>query len=173
MTKKIIPANDALQVDPEGQVLFRLPYGSFSSSSTQTLLDTGLSYAITYSNTEAENDVYLSNNSRINIRVAGVYLITFSAVGKSGAANKTLDIWLAVGGVNVARSNTLSRFVGLANERIITVTYIYRFTAGQYFELYMHSDDTNTVIIATAATAGPPARPACPSIIVTANKISN
>ena len=86
--------------------------------------------------------------------------------------NKTLDIWLAVNGVNVPRSNTISKFVGLANERIITVTYIYTFTAGQYFELYMRSDDTNTVIIATAAAAGPPSRPACPSIIVTVNKIS-
>lgn len=149
-----------------------LPYGSFSSSATQTCVATNLAYAITYSDTEASNQITLSNNSRINLAVAGEYLITFSAVGKSNAPNATLDIWMAVGGVNVARSNTLSRFVGAANERVITVTYIYPFTAGQYFELYMHSNTAGTVIQATGAAAGPPAVPASPSIITTVNMIS-
>lgn len=148
-----------------------LPYGSFSSSATQGIAATNAAYAITYTDTEATNGVTLSNSSRINIVEAGTYLISFSAVGKSAAPNKLLDIWLSVNGTNVARSNTLSKFVGSANERIITVTFIYSFTAGQYFELYMHSDDTGTSLVATAAGANP-TRPASPSIITTVNMIS-
>lgn len=149
-----------------------LPYGSFSSNVNQTIASATTAYAITYTDRELTNQITLTSNSHINILVAGTYLITFSAVGKSGVANKYLDIWLAVDGTNVPRSNTHSKFVGSANERIITVTYIYDFTAGQYFELIMHSDDVNTLLAATAAGASP-TRPASPSIIVTINKISD
>lgn len=149
-----------------------LPYGSFSSSANQGIASATTAYAITYTDREVTNQITLTESSKINILVAGTYLITFSAVAKSTVANKYLDIWLAVGGTNVARSNTHSKFVGTGNERIITVTYIYDFTAGQYFQLFMHSDDTGTTLAATAAGASP-TRPASPSIIVTVNKISN
>lgn len=154
--------------------LFKLPYGSFSDSTTQTIANVNNTYAITF---DTDEEKYLithstsSNPSRIQIDVAGTYLITFSAIGKSVAPNKTLDIWFAVDGSAIARSNTISRFVGSANERIITVTYIYTFTAGQYFELYWNSNDTGTTLLATPTQASP-TRPACPSIILTVNKIA-
>lgn len=149
-----------------------LPYGSFSSNATQTIASATTAYAITYTNNEVTNQITLTANSKINILVAGTYLITFSAIGASSAPNKYLDIWLSVDGTNVPRSNTHSEFVGTHNERIITVTYLYDFTAGQYFELYMHSDDTGATLVATAAGTNP-TRPESPSIIVTVNKISD
>jgi hypothetical protein len=151
-----------------------LPYGSFSDSTTQGIANVNNAYPITFNTDEAKSQVTHdtgSNPSRVQIDVAGTYLITFSAIGKSTVANKTLDIWLAVDGSPVARSNTISRFVGSGNERIITVTYIYTFTAGQYFELMWNSNDTGTTLIATG-TQSNPTRPACPSIILTVNMIS-
>lgn len=150
------------------------PYGCFSDSTDQAIATTSLAYAITYNTDETKSGIThstVTNPSRVYVDNAGTYLITFSAVGKSAVANKELDIWLSVDGTNIARSNTLSRFVGAANERIITVTYIHTFTANQYFELYMHSNDTGTVLKATAA-ASTPTRPASPSIILTVNRIS-
>lgn len=151
------------------------PYAQLSSSADQTVADTGVAYAITYDTqdviTKGITHSTSTNPSRVYIMVSGSYLVTFSAVGKSTAPNSVLDIWLAVGGVNVARSNTLSRFVGGGNERIITVTFIYEFYAGQYFELYYHGDNTGVKLEATAAAAAPD-RPASPSIILTVNKIN-
>jgi hypothetical protein len=151
------------------------PYGSFSDSTTQTITGaTTSAYVITFNTDEYKSQITHStstNPSRVTIDVAGTYLITFSAIGKSTVANKTLDIWLAVDGSNVPRSDTLSRFVGAGNERIITVTLLYTFTAGQYFELYWSSDDAGTTLQATAAGASP-TRPASPSIILTVNKVS-
>ena len=157
--------------------MFSLPFGSFSSASTQACNVTSASFAINYSDIEASHNITtlagtVSGSSRISIVKTGTYLITFSAVGKSNSPGVTLDIWLKVNGVNVPRSDTLSRFVGSANERIITVTFIYPFNAGDYFELAMHSDNNGTQIIATGSTTGPPPTPACPSIILTINKIA-
>lgn len=149
-----------------------LPYGSFSSSATQTIASATTAYAITYTDVEASNQITNSDDSKINILVAGLYLITFSAIGASSAPNKYLDIWLSVDGTNVPRTNTHSEFVGTHNERIITVTFLYEFEAGQYFELYMHSDDTGATLVATAAGINP-TRPASPSIIITVNKVSD
>lgn len=154
-----------------------LPHAMYSSGSTQTCTSTSASRIITFSDVEMQHNVTIqaggtSGSSRINIVKTGMYLITFSAVGKSTTANATLDIWFKVNGSNVPRSNTLSRFVGAANERVITVTFIYSFTAGDYFELAMHSDTNGTNLIATGSATGPPVVPASPSIILTVNKIA-
>jgi len=153
-----------------------LPHGSFSNSTTLTISGlTTAAYPITFDTDEVKYLMTHStgvNPSRIYVDVEGCYLITFSAVCKSSAPNKKLDIWFAVDGVNVPRSNTISNFVGSGNERIVTVTFLYEFLANQYFELYYASNDAGTTIVATAAQTNP-TRPACPSIILTVNKISN
>lgn len=151
-----------------------LPYGSFSDSTTQTMTGTTMAYKVKFDTDEFKSGITHStttNTSRVYVDQAGTYLITFSAIGKSAAPNKIMDIWLAVDGVNVPRSNTVSKFVGSANERIITVTYLYKFKANQYFELLWNSDDAGTTIAATAAGTNP-TRPASPSIIMTVNMIS-
>ena len=150
------------------------PYGSFSSTQTQTIASTTASYVITYNTDDYKSQVTHSTSvcpGAIYVDVPGTYLITFSAIGKSAAPNKKMDIWLSVNGSNVANSNTISRFVGAANERVVTVTYINKFLADQYFELYWCSDDTGTVLLATSASTNP-TRPVCPSIITTVNMIS-
>jgi hypothetical protein len=154
-----------------------LPHAMYSSASTQVCNVTSASFAIRYSDVEMQHNISClagnaSGSSKVSIAKSGMYLIAFSAVGKSTTANATLDIWLRVNGSNVDRSNTLSRFVGSANERIITVAFFYNFVAGDYFELAMHSDTSGTNLVATGSTVGPPVVPACPSIITTINKIA-
>lgn len=151
-----------------------LPYAQLSSSENQIIANTTLAYPITFNSNDQLKEIAHSetvDNSQITVEHAGMYLITFSAIAKSSLPNKSLDIWLAVDGVNIDNTNTLSRFVGSANERVITITFLHRFTVGQYFQLIMHSDDTGTSLIATAAGTDP-VRPASPSIILTINKIA-
>lgn len=151
---------------------FDVPHGSFSSNVNQAVAAPGNAVAITYSDTEDTHHVTLSNSSRINIAEAGVYFISFSAVGISVNNGKKLEIWMAINGVSLVRSNTITKFTGANSERVVTVTYIVPFTAGQYFELKMCGDDAQVSLQATAIQLSP-TRPACPSIIVTVNKISD
>ena len=55
-----------------------LPYGSFYDVNDQSAANTTTAYAITFSNTDLTNNVYLSNSSRINVRAAGKYNFQFS-----------------------------------------------------------------------------------------------
>jgi uncharacterized protein with WD repeat len=151
------------------------PYACLSDSTTQTIASTTVAYPITFDTNESLNHITHSietDTSKVYLTEAGTYLITFSAVGKSTAPNKSLHIWFTVNGENVPRSNTVSKFVGSGNERIITITLLYTFAVGDYFELYMRSDDVGTILVATEAQTSP-TRPASPSIILTVNKISN
>lgn len=151
-----------------------MPYANLSNSTNLTVANTSTAYPVTFDTQDLISGVTHStstNPSYVTLPTAGTYLITFSAVGKTTTPNSSLDIWLTVDGSNVANSNTLSRFVGSGNERIITVTYIYKFTANQRFELMYRGDSTNVLMIATAA-ASSPTRPASPSIILTVNRIA-
>lgn len=152
--------------------LVNFPYGSFSSNADQTCTAGTTADAITYSTTDTADGINLSDSSHINIPTAGTYLITFSAVCKTATPNAYVEIWMAVDGTPVDNSNTITRFIGSANERIVTVTFIYNFTAGQYFQLFMWSDYNTTKLEATGTQVNP-TRPACPSIIVTVNKIGS
>jgi hypothetical protein len=161
---------ESLTVDSDGDTSSNVPYGCFISTVNQTIANTTTAYPITYTNALDSRSVTLSNNSRINIAKTGDYLITFSVICRSSAPNKTMDIWLTVDGTNIANSNTHFSFVGSANEKVVTVTFIQDFTAGQYFELVMCADDTGNFLLSSAATTNP-TRPASPSIILTVNKI--
>jgi hypothetical protein len=147
------------------------PYGQFISTDTQTIASVTKAYSIKYTSAVNQNKVLLTNDSTITIEEAGVYMITFSVIAKSTAVGKELDLWLEKDNTDVANTNTNMKFVGIGNERVITVTYIETFTAGQTMELNMWSDDTGTILKYTPE-ASTPTRPASPSIILTVNKIS-
>ena len=150
------------------------PYGCFSHSSTITLTGGTTADAIPFNTDEVKNNITHStsvNPSRITVPIAGVYSIIFSVIAKAGTINKLYNIWLAVDGSPVARTNTIQNLSTASVERIITVEFFYTFTAGQYFEIMHWSDATNTQIVATGTQTNP-TRPACPSIILTVKKVS-
>lgn len=166
--------NPAVLFEVNGLGDIGFPYGSISDSTTQTFASTTTAYPITFDTNEALSNITHStsvNPSRITVDKAGTYLITYSVVWSAGAPNAHVSIWLRVNGSDVPRTNTVIE-TPLSGESMMTVTYLYTFTAGQYFELVANSQDTaNTQILATAAGTTP-TTPASPSIILTINKIS-
>jgi hypothetical protein len=142
-----------------------------SDSTTQTFTTAGTVYPITYDTNEALSGVVHStstNPSRVTITTAGTYLIAFSACCEAPSPSKHINIFLKVNGNIVARTGTLIE-LPISGEGVMTVTLLYTFTAGQYFELCALSDVNNMTIKATAAGG---TYPASPSIIVTVNQIS-
>jgi len=157
-----------------GGIVVPRPYGCFSSTQTQTIANATAAQAITFNTDEFKNQIThstVTNNTRIYVDVAGVYSIIFSVIARGGTINKLFNVWLAVGGANIDRTNTIQNLSTAAVERIITIEFFYQFTANQYFEIMMWGDATNTEIVATAAQSTP-TRPASPSIILTVKKVS-
>jgi hypothetical protein len=152
-----------------------MPYGMFSHSSSLTVASATTAYKVAFNTDVYKHHITHStsvNNSQITIDEAGAYLITVSAITDDTAADGShLELWLAVNNTNVANSNTIVQLPTKTNEAILAVSFIYTFTAGQYFELVYRGDVTTVRFVATAA-ASSPTRPACPSIICTVNKIS-
>ena len=154
---------------------FKAPYGSLSDSTIQTIADIAVAYPITFDTNE---ELYLVthstsvNPSRITLDEAGTYFISYTAVFDiTGGANDQLEIWLRVDGTNVPRSNSVFSISAAVTEGVGACTYIYTFTAGQYFELVMRGDTTAVQLLSRAAGTTP-TRPAIPSIICTVNRIS-
>jgi hypothetical protein len=149
------------------------PYGSYLDLTDQVTAENTTAYPVKFSVNDAQYGfTHSAGTSAITATYTGKYLITFSGVFQSSTNNRTFNVWLRVNGANYANSNTKFAMLGTAQNRVVTVTYIIPLTAGQYFELVMQSDDSAAKLDYTAAQTTPD-RPACPSIILTVNKISN
>lgn len=149
-----------------------VPYGSFSDSTTQTMA-ANVPQVVTYDTDEIKSGIIHSTTvspGRIIIPSAGIYFISYSAIADCNAVGKYIEFWLKVNGSNVPRSNTRSQLPNASVERCITVTYIYKFIANDYFELWVESNDAGMTIKATAA-GGTLSGVASPSIILTVNKV--
>lgn len=134
---------------------------------------------ITFDTDVDSHGIVRTSSSRFTIATPGTYLITFSGVAE-GKLNEYIAVWLktSTGGgaaTNLADSNTLYRFKANDMSTVIAVSFLVHFIAGDYFEFWTWGSATTSFWNYTAAVvANPgvtPARPACPSIIFTANRV--
>lgn len=105
------------------------------------------------------------------LNTTGDWLLVYSIIANGGLGDH-IDIWARLDGSNIARSNTICEFARANAEQVISCSFILTTTSGtQKFELYWRGDNTNCQLLATGTQASP-TRPACPSAILTINKIS-
>ena len=150
-----------------------LPYGQFSTSETQTVVSASMAYAVEFTQEDAKFGLTHDTASQIKIATPGTYLIAVSAIaGLTSGTNQTLDIWLRVDGGNVAKSNTRIAIQNANNWKVVSVSFVYTFTAGQYFEIVYHGSNNKVELTQTAADAGPPAIPESPAVIVAVTQVS-
>lgn len=151
------------------------PYGCFSHSASLATTSTTAAYPVYFDTDESKSGITHGTSgtasSKVQIDTAGTYLIIVSAIADSTVVNKHIELWLAVDGTNVPRTNTIVQIPTANTEMTLAVSFIYTFTAGQYFELKYRGDDTGVRFLATAA-ATVPTRPACPSILCTVNRVA-
>jgi hypothetical protein len=152
-----------------------LPHLMQSDTTDQSIIDITDEQVITFDTDVHHDGVTRTSNSRFTITKPGSYLLTFSAVVLSGVAGKKIVIWAKKNGVNIDDSATYYTFKSSGANTIITVTFLYHFVAGDYFEFWMWGDNTGIKldsIPAVAFSSGvTPAIPACPSIIMTCNYV--
>ena len=116
------------------------PYGSFSSSSSQTVTGVNVTTIISYSTTEASSQTY-HTNGKIYVQATGTYRVLYSLQmdTTSGGAQRVI-IWLRKNGTNVDRSS--SQFTIANNgENVATCEYIISLLAGDYVEIAFQSPD--------------------------------
>jgi len=152
-------------------------YGSYYDTTTQTAAVANTAYAMTLNSTANKiNDgplqygVYIGTpNSRVYVDNTGTYNIQFSAQFIStNASSKDVYIWLSVNGTNVADSATKITLSGSSNAYVAAWNFVVSLTAGDYFELYWETTNTNVSILATTASGN---IPAIPSVILTVTSI--
>ena len=148
------------------------PYGSFSSSSSQTVTGANVTTIITYDTTETASQTYYSGG-RIYVQATGTYRVLYSLqMDTSSGGSQTVRIWLRQNGTNVARSTS---FFSIANngENVATCEYIIPLLAGDYIEIAFQSSDANmTASYIAAGGVAPNNYPVRPSIITNINRIA-
>jgi len=152
-------------------------WGSFWSTQDQAATSTLSAYTITYNNTDPNsNGVSIVSNSRMTFANAGVYNIQFSAQADrvSGSGTDTIEIWFRKNGIDIPESNTTVTVSGaaLAAKTVAAWNYMLKLSAGDYVELAWRTSDTRLELIHDVAATSP-TRPAIPSVIATAQQVTN
>lgn len=165
-----VPVSDSAENDSA-------PYGAFQDSTDQTAANTTTAYAITLNTTDYSNGVYVSDNSRINVRNYGIYNIQFSIQFKNTTNDsQDVDIWFRKNGTDIAGSN--SRFsmparksTGDPSHLIAAMNYILEMNPNDYVQVMWRVSDIG-VSIEHYGTSTSPTRPAVPSAIITATYVA-
>jgi hypothetical protein len=150
-------------------------YGAFYRTTSQTVAaDTAT--PVIFNSTFESNKVSIfggaGTSSYIKIDTAGTYNIQFTAQMNLSSGNQPqeADFWFRVNGTDVANSNSRQTVTGKDYEHLITVNFLYTFSANQYFEIVMSSPDVHFIIFGTSSLTGP-VRPDIPSIILTVTPV--
>lgn len=152
------------------------PHIMVYDTTTQTITATNTAQVVTFDSTDGTAGISLVTSggkaSRITLPSPGTYAFMVSAVVQAAASNKTCALWFRKNGSDVVYSNT--KVVCLNGEPTILAVNVNLdcTAAGDYYEIWMAGTDTTAGIYAAAATAGPPAEPGVPSIIVSVTQLA-
>lgn len=160
-----------------------LPFGSFSSTATQSVTSINTPTKVTLSNTDEASEIALSNN-QIKVTTPGLYNVQFSIqVTNSNSQAKDMDIWFRKGNstasnaaVDIANTASVSSVHGTHGGQpgylIVAANFFIRMVANDYIEAWWAADDTGVQLNYLPAITTPFASPGAPSAIITLTYIS-
>jgi hypothetical protein len=168
----VIVVAAVLKVDAtEGEIMVRptvpigLDYGTFDSTTDQTLSAINTPTAVTFNNTLVSNGVSLSNNSHLNVIQAGFYQIDISLQFKSTSSSaKNFYLWLRKNGTDMPDTTRIYTIAANNQDRIINVNYHISLLASDYVEVMWAGNDTDMLL---DAVTGISFAPDAPSALVT------
>lgn len=149
-------------------------YGQFYSTQDQTPA-ANTPTALTFNNSSAFNTgITVASNSQITFDTAGVYSITVSVQFNNTDTNDHDGyVWFRKNGTDIADSNSVTTVpkTGDGGRALLEITIFESVTAGQYIEAVVMVENAAVDIEHTAASVGPPAVPAIPSVIFVTHRI--
>jgi hypothetical protein len=111
--------------------------------------------------------------SRFYSSESGDYMINISCiVDTTNNTAATMDIWFDKNGSNIDKTNTIVAINSANMTQVVSVPMILDLDRGDYVRLFYCASSTNFRMLATGTQANP-TRPACPSIIMTIQKMSH
>lgn len=116
-----------------------------------------------------------SNLTRLTFAAAGTYAVSPNLqFTNSDTADHDVTVWFALDGTNIARSATKMSVPKAADggSAFFQIVFYVTVTANQYIQLLWLPENVAVTLDHTAAVAGPPAVPAIPSAIVSAERIA-
>jgi hypothetical protein len=133
-----------------------------SSSGQPVYFDTGI---------DVNSGISLVATTGVTVTSSGDYLFTISAIISQTSSNNIIyEMWFIKNGVLIDDSNTRIQNNNPATEAILAVPMILDLVAGDIVGLRWYCSSANGQILAFPATGS--VRPRIPSIILSANKIS-
>jgi hypothetical protein len=164
-----------LQISSGGAGI-RLPYGAFSSYTTQaTTANTAT--LLTLSNTDFTNGVTLATGSKMTVANAGIYNLQFSVqVENLDNAPQDMYIWLKQNDTDIVGSTGVIGFLARKNpgdpsHDIKGWNYFLSMAANDYVQIYW-SPTIATLTIPTYAASGTPTKPSTASVVATLSFVS-
>ena len=164
---------------------YKVPYGSWTSSITQTATTANTNYTIAMDSTESAYGITLVNpssnpsgtyTSALSFKYSGTYNIQLSAqiyTTIGGTSFVTSDIWAQVNGKDVP-SSVGSISVGAKNPYAIgSWNYILNINAGDKVSFVWHSNGATTYLQSQVAQTSPAIQPSTPSFAVSAQLIGD
>jgi len=160
-----------------GGVLLSFPYGAFHDTTTFTATSTTVSYVIPLGNIDYASHITVQSGTQAKVEYAGIYNLQFSAqVSNPHAAIANVSIWYKKNGVNLTDSagtvGVPAKHGAFDGLQVIGWNQVVQLAAGDYIELWWHSDTTNVQVITFPATTGPLV-PQSPGIIFTMTYVSS
>lgn len=116
-----------------------------------------------------------SNLTRLTFAVAGTYAVSPNLqFTNSDTADHNATVWFALDGTNIARSATKMSVPKATDggSAFFQIVFYVTVTANQYIQLLWLPENVAVTLDHTAAVAGPPAVPAIPSAIISAERIA-
>ena len=116
-----------------------------------------------------------TNLTRLTFAAAGTYAVTPNLqIANSDGSDHALSVWFALNGVNIPRSTTRISVPKLSEGGVtfFQIVFYVTVTAGQYVQLFWLPSNTAITLDHIPAVVGPPAVPAAPSAIISAERIA-
>ena len=154
----------------------RLPYGAFSSYTTQSTT-ANTATLLTLSNTDFSNSVTLETGSKITVANAGIYNLQFSVqIENFDNAPQDAYIWLKQNGTDIVGSTGKLGMPARKNpgdpfHDIKGWNYFLSMNANDYVQLYWSTTDVD-VTIQTYAASSSPTKPSTASVVATLTFVS-
>lgn len=146
-------------------------YGSFLDTTTQTATLANTNYAININTSDLVDGMTLSNSSRINVLNSGIYNLEFSLqFSNSTATLADTSVFIKINGINVP--DTTGSFTVLAKHGSINGLIIQSWNsllslnAGDYVEMFWHSNVAGVQLITIPASVVDPIVPRSPSFSI-------
>ena len=149
----------------------QLARGDFASTVTQNIANVSNPQACTFDTPINTQGISLVASTKLTAAADGYYLLVWTAQAHiTAGSNKNLWLWLRKNGVDIANTTQDTTF-NAGPPVYITGENVVQLNANDYVEIWMAGDSTACQLQAQAASAGPPAYPASPSLQVTITQV--